>query len=541
MVGHRAAAGHGERSFEREFSGIKRFEPISRSYEGMVNILQVGRNDEADYFYYVMEVGDDQFTGQEFHPDTYQPKTLASQLSAAGRIPFAERVRLGVALSAALRHIHQQGLIHRDIKPSNIIFVGGRPKLADIGLVAEMSAARSFVDTEGFIPSEGPGSAPADIFSLGKVFYKISTGKDRHAFPELPSLLGDSLELKDLLELNEVVVKACATDVEKRHKSAEELHAELLLLQGGKSVKRLRLLERRLTHFIRSAAGALAVIAVAAIVWFQVSRERKRDAEMWARRVASYGANGAKLVDEGNSLTALPLFAASLRLDQDDPERSDVQRVRVASVLRRSPRLVQMWFQPDQVNDLQFSPDGRRLLVASGSRARVWNLADGQLASPEFKHSGLIESVAFSPDTARVLTGSGGKAQLWDAITGEKLFAVPGAGSLNSAKFSPDGRRLVTASEDNTAQVWDALTGKPEGGPLPHRSWVYHATFSPESRHVVPDSYDKSAQIWDAATGRAVRLPFLQPGDSSTGMIQCHHGWTRMVAEPNSGAFTPSL
>lgn len=160
--------------------------------------------------------------------------------------------------------------------------------------------------------------------------------------------------------------------------------------------------------------------------------------------------------------------------------------------------------------------------------------------SPEFKHSGLIESVAFSPDTARVLTGSGGKAQLWDAITGEKLFAVPGAGSLNSAKFSPDGRRLVTASEDNTAQVWDALTGKPEGGPLPHRSWVYHAAFSPESRHVVPDSYDKSAQIWDAATGRAVRLPFLQPGDSSTGMIQCHHGWTRMVAEPNSGAFTPS-
>ena len=141
----------------------------------MVNILQVGRNDEADYFYYVMEVGDDQFTGQEFHPDTYQPKTLASQLSAAGRIPFAERVRLGVALSAALRHIHQQGLIHRDIKPSNIIFVGGRPKLADIGLVAEMSAAyeKWWASVVPMMVNENVPLAPANPF---RTLYKKQFG-----------------------------------------------------------------------------------------------------------------------------------------------------------------------------------------------------------------------------------------------------------------------------------------------------------------------------------------------------------------------------
>ena len=58
------------------------------------------------------------------------------------------------------------GLIHRDIKPSNIIFVNGIPKLADIGLVAEQSEAKSFVGTEGFIPPEGPGTPRADIYSL---------------------------------------------------------------------------------------------------------------------------------------------------------------------------------------------------------------------------------------------------------------------------------------------------------------------------------------------------------------------------------------
>ena len=61
-----------------------------------------------------------------------------------------------------------------------------RPRLPDIGLVAHMSEARSFVGTEGCIPPESPGTAQADLYSLGKVIYEISTGKDRHDFPDLP-------------------------------------------------------------------------------------------------------------------------------------------------------------------------------------------------------------------------------------------------------------------------------------------------------------------------------------------------------------------
>src|SRR5438876_5496481 len=44
-----------ERPFEREFAGIQKFEPISRSHEGLVDLLQVGRNEQEGYFYYVME------------------------------------------------------------------------------------------------------------------------------------------------------------------------------------------------------------------------------------------------------------------------------------------------------------------------------------------------------------------------------------------------------------------------------------------------------------------------------------------------------
>src|SRR5438093_10237301 len=48
-----------DRPFDREFEGIQKFEPISRSHESQVDILHVGRNDAASYFYYVMELADD--------------------------------------------------------------------------------------------------------------------------------------------------------------------------------------------------------------------------------------------------------------------------------------------------------------------------------------------------------------------------------------------------------------------------------------------------------------------------------------------------
>src|SRR5689334_17104515 len=64
-----------ERPYEREFKGIQKFEPISRSHPGLVDILQVGRNDDAGYFYYVMELADDEVAGREFHPAGYSAKT----------------------------------------------------------------------------------------------------------------------------------------------------------------------------------------------------------------------------------------------------------------------------------------------------------------------------------------------------------------------------------------------------------------------------------------------------------------------------------
>jgi serine/threonine protein kinase len=100
--------------------------------------------------------------------------------------------------------------VHRDIKPANIVYVGGVPKLADIGLVTDASDACSIVGTEGYIPPEGPGSPQADLYSLGKVLYEAATGKNCRDYPALPDDLRSWPDASLWTELNAVILRACA-------------------------------------------------------------------------------------------------------------------------------------------------------------------------------------------------------------------------------------------------------------------------------------------------------------------------------------------
>ena len=230
-----------ERSFEREFEGILKFEPISRDHPGLVNILHVGRDTAGgEFYYYVMELGDDIREGQEINPVEYEPRTLRPDVrtTAVVRMDLAECVDVGLRLAEALHHLHEAGLAHRDVKPSNVIFVNGRAKLADIGLVAARGQ-RTFVGTEGFVPPEGPGSTQADVYSLGKVLYEIATGKDRLDFPELPDDLPMGAERKRWLELNRIVCEVCEPRISKRRiTTAAELAEALRLLQTGQKRRR---------------------------------------------------------------------------------------------------------------------------------------------------------------------------------------------------------------------------------------------------------------------------------------------------------------
>ncbi|TDU81153.1 serine/threonine protein kinase [Prosthecobacter fusiformis] len=243
------------RTFHREFLGIQQFEPISRGHPCMVHILHVGWNEDRGFYYCVMELADDAEEGPNFESvHTYVPRTLGTDMKRHGRLDLIFCRDAGVYLADALYYMHNRGLTHRDIKPSNIIFCGGVCKLADIGLVAGFGE-RTFVGTEGFVPPEGPGTAQADIYSLGKVLYEMSSGKDRMEFPEVPLNLGDD-EWPFWLDLNRVICKACAPDLKERFQTAGEF-AEALQRVGEKRAESL------LRRFSRAAVFTLIGSALA--------------------------------------------------------------------------------------------------------------------------------------------------------------------------------------------------------------------------------------------------------------------------------------
>ena len=69
-----------------------------------------------------------------------------------------------------------------------------------------------------------------------------------------------------------------------------------------------------------------------------------------------------------------------------------------------------------------------------------------------------------------------------------------------AASFSPDGTRVVTASEDKTARIWNAATGQPIATLAGHTVGVYAASFSPDGTRVVTASDDQTARIWPVAS-----------------------------------------
>lgn len=261
LVRHSGTADSGPAG--REFAGLRKFEPVSRAHPGLVHVLHAGRCEGG--FYYVMELADavaepmggepkGQCSGA-WNPSpaanpkatpspehgsrkasSYLPRTLRSELRRRGRLPVCECLDLALKLTDALGYLHAQGLVHRDLKPSNIIFVLGQPKLADIGLVASADDSLSCVGTEGYLPPEGPGKPPADLYALGKVLYELATGRDRTDFPELPTLLRDDPDRAAFEEFNEVILKACDPDLRCRYQTAKAMHADLTLLSQGKSL-----------------------------------------------------------------------------------------------------------------------------------------------------------------------------------------------------------------------------------------------------------------------------------------------------------------
>src|SRR5579862_9255431 len=117
-------------------------------------------------------------------------------------------------------------------------------------------------------------------------------------------------------------------------------------------------------------------------------------------------------------------------------------------------------------------------------------------------HTGGIVYAAYSPDGSKIVTASEDHtARIWDARTGLQIGpALKHDDDVNMAEFSPDGTLVVTASEDNTARVWEVKSGKPVGDPIREEHEIGFARFSPDGKLIGTGADEGHSGVWDTQT-----------------------------------------
>lgn len=246
------------RSFEREQEGLTAYSRIP-GHRGLIRIHSLVNGPAGDYFYYVMDLADDELSEENpsyrFDPGTYRPKTLADVLSAEVALPLQRSIALGIRLTEAVVHLQKHHLVHRDIKPGNVLVVKGEPVLADIGLMADIRDAVSAVGTPGYVPPENHGSLQGDVYSLGMTLCRASTGRSSEERGLAPKGEAD-MDAPYFRRWMQIVTKATSPVITKRYGSAKALLRDLRSLD-----RHFRIVTRRKLRVF------LFVASIAFLLW----------------------------------------------------------------------------------------------------------------------------------------------------------------------------------------------------------------------------------------------------------------------------------
>jgi WD40 repeat protein/tRNA A-37 threonylcarbamoyl transferase component Bud32 len=455
--------------------------------------------------------------------------------------PLSPREAAGLAadIAEAIGHAHARGVVHRDIKPQNILLEEDsataapgissvRPRVTDFGLakLMETDADRTrtglVVGTPRYMAPEQAQARHADVgpatdvYAIGLILQELLIGRVPESGPpedQSTRLLPHRIAGKGVSDtadtpggfadvqpktpprsvpppLEAIISRCLEHETGRRYGDAALLAADLRRYLAGERVLARKGFYRRAlrTWAARRPALAISAVGIATITLtvtaFEIARG-DRPVPVPAPAVAK----------EARAFPAERL--ARLNRYIEDMQLAYGQApVGGSSIYKLSPAR----FLLDRHRPGQAEEDLRSL-----EWYYLWNVLHGErqtLKGPR----GELYWVTYSPDGKSLAAAGADGAYVWDAASGElRLSLKQHSEAVTGVCFSPDNKRLATASEDRSACVWSAIDGRSLLPPLIHKSKVVLVLFTTDGKSLITIERGGFVTVWDAATGAMVR------------------------------------
>jgi hypothetical protein len=476
-----------------------RFEQEARKaaavrHEHIVTVHRVGEAAGAALPYLVMEY--------------LQGETLAERVRRTGVLPPREAGAVVRQAALGLAAAHARGLVHRDVKPSNILLErdSGRAKITDFGLARDTAAgavasqSAAVVGTPAYMSPEqittpAKVDVRSDVYCLGVVLYEALTGERPfrgvahvvleqvvHDEPRPPRKLNDAVPR----DLETITLRCLAKEPARRYQSAGELAEDLERWLEGRPIhaRRVGILERTWRWCRRNPAlaGALGAAALFLTLGTVVS-----------------------------SLLAVQALAEAGRADQQARTATEAKRWSERRYYASEMKLASLdWEDGQPALALQRLRDLEPQVADEPSlRGFEWYYLHRlcQLEIHSFKgHTAPVTGVAFSPDGRRLASASlDGDVRLWEMATSRETLRLTGHdGPVLGVAFSPDDQRIASAGRDGIVRVWDAESGLQIFTLTAHAGEVHAVAFSPDGKYLASASGDQTVKVWNMATRQQI-------------------------------------